>query len=288
MTSISSSQGGSAAYSNALAKLLERMQAAADGQDATATGATSSATAPARPPSLAGVLSGVDAASDTTSQAASSISSLMMDVRMLTSQVSAPNTPSADRFAARFSRLDADSDGSVTLDEFVSGRPKDMSESDANALFKSIDSAGAGSINEGRYSAFMEKNPPAHGHRGHGGGVDAAQLFAKVDTDQDGSLSLAEFVAGRPDDMSEEDATTLFKSIDTDEKGTISLDQFNASLSKSAAGGGSQATDASVTPDDAKALAQDILKQLMQVIQSFNNGYVDSSASGASDTTSVG
>lgn len=56
------------------------------------------------------------------------------------------------------------------------------------------------------------------------------QLFASLDTNQDGSVSEAEFVAGRPQDMSESDADNLFKSIDTQGSGSVTKDQFAEGL----------------------------------------------------------
>lgn len=56
------------------------------------------------------------------------------------------------------------------------------------------------------------------------------QLFASIDTNQDGSVSETEFVAGRPKDMSEADAENLFKSIDTQGVGSVTKDQFAEGL----------------------------------------------------------
>lgn len=47
-----------------------------------------------------------------------------------------------------FSSLDSNGDGKVSSDEFVAGRPKDMSADDAAALFKSLDAQGSGAIDK--------------------------------------------------------------------------------------------------------------------------------------------
>ncbi len=56
------------------------------------------------------------------------------------------------------------------------------------------------------------------------------QLFASLDTNQDGTISQDEFVAGRPKDMSESDAEALFKSLDTQNAGSLTKDQFAEGL----------------------------------------------------------
>jgi Ca2+-binding EF-hand superfamily protein len=56
------------------------------------------------------------------------------------------------------------------------------------------------------------------------------QLFASLDSNQDGKISETEFVAGRPKDMSESDAENLFKSIDTQSSGALTKDQFAEGL----------------------------------------------------------
>jgi Ca2+-binding EF-hand superfamily protein len=295
MTSILSSQNNS--YSNALVKLLERAQASSSDQTSTTTGSTSTTASSSNSPSLASVLSSDDSTTGLSAQTMSAITSLLMDIQSQSAQSSSGSTGaqgSGQGASDLFSKLDSDSDGSVSQSEFVSGRPKGMSEADATTLFKSIDSKGTGSISEEQLSAQMQKNGP-HGAGPMGpppGAQDASDLFSKLDSDSDGSVSQSEFVSGRPKDMSEDDATTLFKSIDTQGTGSISQDQLTESLKQNgpAGTGGAAASDGTSSTSDVGALAGDLMKQLMQVIQSFNNGYVDSSAYAASaaDTTTTG
>ncbi|WP_240535472.1 EF-hand domain-containing protein [Rhizobium freirei] len=56
------------------------------------------------------------------------------------------------------------------------------------------------------------------------------QLFASLDTNQDGKITQSEFVAGRPKDMSESDAANLFKSIDRQNSGSLTKDQLAGGL----------------------------------------------------------
>lgn len=246
MTSITSSPGGSAVYSSQLSQLLAANQAA-DNDDPS----TSSSPVPTSQtvPSLASVLS-TDDTTGVGAQATSTINSLMMQIQAL----------------------------------------KAVGTSDPSST------TGETSATDGTQPAGQQQTGAVHGHRHHhgGGGAEAAEkAYSKIDTDQSDSVSLAEFVAGRPKDMSEDDATKIFKSIDTGGTGSITEDQFAANLKAEheKAGGVHRAKDADgadSTPD-MRALAEDLVTQLKEVIQTFNNGYVDGGDTSApADTVAPG
>jgi len=164
-----------------------------------------------------------------------------------------------------FSKLDTDQDGSLTKDEFVAGRPKDVTASQASKLYSSMDTDSTGSVTEDQFNDGMDQNRPSTGiasllssdamailmlmsqqggqsfsatstdgtdssTSATGGVPSISELYSDMDSDGDGSVSQAEFVAARPDDMSEDDANSLFASIDTEGKGAITEDQFAASM----------------------------------------------------------
>ncbi len=90
------------------------------------------------------------------------------------------------------------------------------------------------------------------------------QLFASLDTDQDGKITQAEFAAGRPTDMSESDAEDLFKSLDTQNAGSLTKDQFAEGLDVLKSSDASAADMLSLEPSssdsnpaDAATIAQD-------------------------------
>ena len=65
----------------------------------------------------------------------------------------------------------------------------------------------------------------------------AAKLYNNLDTDGDGTVSQAEFVSARPDDVTEEMATQLYSSLDTDSSGTLSESEFAVMANNNASSG---------------------------------------------------
>ncbi|MEZ2220811.1 EF-hand domain-containing protein [Rhizobium sp. RCC_161_2] len=55
-----------------------------------------------------------------------------------------------------FASLDTNKDGKVSSDEFVAGRPKDMSESDAANLFNSLDTQSSGSLDKDQFAEGLD------------------------------------------------------------------------------------------------------------------------------------
>ena len=161
-----------------------------------------------------------------------------------------------------FKRIDANSDGQVTKDEFLSARPKGVSANQASALFDSIDTSHTGSLNETAFSQGLANQPPPGDSANlqsnlssdvmaallqlaqsvGGSSSDSATastastgastkqsradaLFNKIDTNGDGVISKDEFLAGRPKDMSSDQASTLYDKI-ANGSGSISKTQF--------------------------------------------------------------
>ena len=121
----------------------------------------------------------------------------------------------AARFAAKvFGDLDADKDGKVNKDEFVSGlESKGVSADDATKQFDAIDTQKSGAITQSdletaiKSGTFASAKPPAgtggsHGAQGGakpeggGGGVSSASSATKTyeaaDSNEDGTVSAQE------------------------------------------------------------------------------------------------
>jgi Ca2+-binding EF-hand superfamily protein len=151
-----------------------------------------------------------------------------------------------------FTKTDANEDGSVSKSEYVSGRPKGMSEEDAAKAYSTIDTEGTGSISLEQFTSAASAAPesklsgaamdvlmqmgPQGGMMPPGGQADTSEMFSDLDADSDGSLTEAEFLAGKPDDMTDEQASALFDKIDSEGTGSVTEDQFAESMTKGPGG----------------------------------------------------
>lgn len=152
--------------------------------------------------------------SDVASQVESEISSVVQ------SQTSSGQRPSpTDMRAAIEAKLTEDvSSGSLTQEQ-------------ADAVIKALDE-------------FESQIKQSGGPSGSQKGPDAAELFSKLDSDGDGKVTRDEFVASRPDDVSEEDAGKFYDKIAENSGGDgakgLSQEQFTTGLQNAAppAGGG--------------------------------------------------
>ena len=167
-----------------------------------------------------------------------------------------------------FSKTDTNGDGKVSKEEFVASRPSDVSETNAASLFDKMDSDGTGALSQTQLQEGMEKNKPEKSSRNLGNTLsdtvlaavnqllqslnsssdaDAdgdtsdksskdSDMFSKMDTDGNGSVSKQEFLAARPSNVSEDQATKLYSSIDTENTGSITEDQFTSAMQKAPQG----------------------------------------------------
>lgn len=203
---------------------------------------------------------------------------------------------------AMFKQIDTNGNGKVSKDEFVSGRPKGVSESQAAELFGKIDSKGTGEVTQSELDSGLEKNKPS-GMSGLGGNLSsdmmatllqmlsggdssssnassasssdsdlASKIFSQIDADEDGKVTKDEFVKNRPQFISEADATKQFDAIDKEGTGSITKDQFAANAPQPPSFGGGGFGDSSSTDNSG-----DLVSQLLEAI----NSYTKNSYSGA-------
>lgn len=126
----------------------------------------------------------------------------------------------AERTAAH-TALDTDVFGGLSLDEFTAGYP-DLTAERSAAMFAKIDKNSDGSISLEEFLA-----PPPIIDKGcrNKRVIDRTALFGNLDTDLSGGLSAEEFAAGNPM-MNAKRAAACFAKIDKVADGSISLDEF--------------------------------------------------------------
>lgn len=255
----------------------------------------------------------------------------------ISSLLSSLSTASTQR-QSMFSRIDTDSSGTVTKDEFIAARPQNVSEDQAASLYDKIDTAGTNALTQDQLDAGMKANAPTRGGSGSQSSASGCQdssklsdeitsmlmqllqqvgssqqsttmasdtsstvssvnnsqtsMFDAMDTDGDGVVNESEFVAARPDNVSEDQAKQLFSSIDTTGSGSITEQQFAQSMQNNPPppppqGGnetvsGSSSDNTNVAFDDqTKAL----LQQLLQAIQTYNSNIQSTSATSGNSST---
>jgi len=140
--------------------------------------------------------------------------------------------------AASYSPLDTNQDGVVDAQELEAAAKSGLLSAsivnDENNVSSSDPSAT--DVFSGNLASMllqMQQNSQSSSSTSTDGSSSESpmdQLFASLDTNQDGTISQNEFVAGRPKEMSESDAENLFKSLDTQNAGSLTKDQFAEGL----------------------------------------------------------
>lgn len=130
--------------------------------------------------------------------------------------------------------MDADGDGSLGASEISVDQD----------LLAQADGDGDGKLSEAELIGLMSAmGPPprmdgemgmSQGGQGVGGQgqapPDAGELFSSLDTDGDGVISQAEFLAGRPEEVSEEQAAAMWSRLDSEGAGSLSQEEFVSAM----------------------------------------------------------
>lgn len=133
-----------------------------------------------------------------------------------------------------FSALDANGDGSLTEEEFVAGRPDDVSEEQAQAFYAELAGDTTSGLSLDQFASALASSRPED-RAGGAGRPDPTQMFSDLDADGDGVLTKEEFVAGRPDDVSEDDAGALYDKLAGENSSGLSQQQFADAMSQAGA-----------------------------------------------------
>lgn len=146
----------------------------------------------------------------------------------------ADHSEMAKKMASRMiEEMDSDGDGSLSAEEVGVEQ----------SLLSQADSDGDSKLSDSELIALMgQMGPPptlqgnmGMNQAGPGGGggqapPDAGELFSKLDSDGDGVVSQAEFLAGRPDDVSEDQATQMWSRLDSSGAGSLSQEEFVSAM----------------------------------------------------------
>lgn len=102
------------------------------------------------------------------------------------------------------------------------------------------------------------------------GAVEASQMFDKLDSNGDGALSKEEFLAGKPDDVSDDQAENLWEQISGGSSDAVSQDDFVTAMQSGAgappAGGGGGSSDDSEQNYDARDTNKDGVVSLQELM----------------------
>ncbi len=158
------------------------------------------------------------------SEVADQVESEIESVFQAQSSSGSPPSPTDVRAAIEAKLKEDVSSGSLTQEQ-------------ADAVVKALD----------EFESQIQQSGGPGGTQGAGGGQqrpDAEELFTKLDSDGDGTVTRDEFVAGRPDDVSEDDAGAFYDKIAENSGGDgstgLSQTQFATGLQNAGppAGGG--------------------------------------------------
>lgn len=103
------------------------------------------------------------------------------------------------------------------------------------------------------------------------GAVKASQMFADLDSNGDGALSKEEFLAGKPDDVSNDQAENLWNQISGGSSDAVSQDDFvtamqSAAAAQPAGSGGGGSSDDSEQNYDARDTNKDGVVSLQELM----------------------
>lgn len=131
-----------------------------------------------------------------------------------------------------YSKMDTDSDGSVSESEFAASRPSDVTEEMAQNLYSSFDTDSSGSLTESEYEMAMNNavSLTSASTSSTSDTLAISEMFSSMDTNGDDTVSADEFAALRPSDVTAEMAANLYSSFDTDSSGSLTESEFETAM----------------------------------------------------------
>lgn len=202
---------------------------------------------------------------------------------------------SGTTLASSILSLDTNGDGNISADELEAGGVTNKRSQDPTVESDNSVTGVAAQLISDMMSALLNKVQAGMDdtQQPSGDRLSSAEIFAKMDTDGDGSVTQAEFVAARPDTVSEEDANTLFTQFDSEGTGALTEEQFKTAMEANRPAGPpppltqtAAASDSDSDDSETTMSLTDLLDEMTSIIDSYRQFAADTESE-ASTSTSV-
>lgn len=145
-----------------------------------------------------------------------------------------------------FAKLDTDGDGNLSKEEFLAGKPDNVSKDQAEKLWSEIAGENSDSIGKDAFVSAMANLPGGPKTASAGGNGSDDQSYDPLDTNKDGVVSLQELMAANSglSSASEDDLANLINS--TGDSGTAGNPSGNAASNNASNASGNQNFDSRI------------------------------------------
>jgi len=104
---------------------------------------------------------------------------------------------------------------------------------------------------------------------------DPSAMFAELDSDEDGTLTEEEFLAGKPEDVSDAEAKSLWASIAGEDADGVTEAQFTEGMAANAP----ERQSAGAQSASANAISDSLIQQLLAAIEAYESSNASGYAS---------
>lgn len=206
--------------------------------------------------------------------------------------VSSATTSNLAQYASSISSLDTNGDGIVSAEEQAAASSRTQ---DPTVTTDSAATSTASQLAADMMAMVLAKGDQSSTDASSAQSSRETAHFNAMDTDKDGKVSEAEFVAARPKEVSEEAATKRFESLDTAKTGSLTQEQLASDRPKGGPMGGMNMESLSkILSDDSDSDSDtmsmdDVFSKMSSVIEAYRSagGTADDTASSATTTAAT-